>query len=131
MKHLRNLVLFGLSLVLLGTSGCSRDAQVASRNLSEAADNFQINRRIVFINGITDKYLLSIEGRCSLDLDRPQVVAVTCKTSDTDYKKHYLGLSNNVTYMAEQLEPAAVSVYRYKVVFKPEAIIPDIRLKME
>ena len=111
-------------------SGCSRDASVASHNISEAADNFQINRRIVFYNGITDKYMLTIEGKCSIEVD-PKKLAVTCKTGDTTYKKHYLGISDNVTYFVEQLESAGVDTYHYKVVFKPESIIPDIRLKVQ
>ena len=28
---------------------------------------------------------------------------VTCKLGDVQYKKHFLGLSANVTYLAEQL----------------------------
>ena len=107
---------------LLGNSGCPTDADIASQNLSKAADMFEINRRIVFYNGITDAYMLQIEGRCSLDLSRSNVVCVTCKTSPTEFKKHYLGLSDNVTYFAEQLGAADVSAYQYRVIFKPLSI---------
>jgi hypothetical protein len=108
-------------------AGCDNEASVASRNLSTEADNFGIMRRIVFINGITDKYLLSIEGLCSQE-PKDGRLAVTCKTGPSSYKKHFLGLSHNVTYMSEQLEPAKVSVYHYKVIFRPSTIIPDIDL---
>ena len=108
-------------------SGCSTDAGVASRNLSKASDMFEVDRRIVFYNGITSEYMLTIEGRCSIE-PNTQKVAVTCKTGPSTYKKHYLGLSDNVTYFAEQLEPSSVSTYRYRVVFKPEAILPDVDL---
>lgn len=106
---------------------CS-DADVARRNLSQAADQFEINRRIVFYNGITDKYLLSIEGLCSLGGAETlkDAVTVTCKTGPGAYKKHYLGLSDNVTYFAEQIEAAPVNTYHYRVIFKPAAIVPDI-----
>lgn len=107
--------------------GCTTDAGVASRNLSKSSDMFEIDRRVVFYNGITGEYMLTIEGRCSIEPSQSKL-AVTCKTSPTTYKKHYLGLSHNVTYFAEQLESSSVSVYRYRVVFKPEAIIPDINL---
>jgi hypothetical protein len=130
MKILRIFMLF--ALVLLGLSGCSRDATIASRNLSEAADNFQINRRIVFYNGITDKYMLTIEGKCSIGVDASKKkLDVTCKTGEGIYKKHFLGFSDNVTYFVEQLESVGVDVYHYKVVFKPESVIPDIRLKVQ
>lgn len=83
---------------------------------------------VVFYNGITDTYLLTIEGRCSLGNadDRSQQVTVTCKTGEDEYKKHFLGLSDNVTYFAEQVESAKVSAYHYRVTFKPQTILPDI-----
>jgi hypothetical protein len=108
----------------LALAACN-DAQVASANLSKAADNFEINRRIVFYNGITGDYMLSIEGLCSQEPLQGRL-AVTCKTGPRDYKKHFLGLSNNVTYFSEQIDGAAVNVYHYRVTFKPAAIIPDI-----
>jgi hypothetical protein len=55
-------VAFTALALAVGLAGCSNDAQVASRNLSQAADNFEINRRIVFYNGITNDYILVIEG---------------------------------------------------------------------
>ena len=115
------------AVALLGLTACN-DAQVASSNLSKAADNFQINRRIVFYNGITGEYMLTIEGLCSQE-QTDRKLAVTCKTGAADFKKHFLGLSDNVTYFSEQIEGKNVSTYHYKVVFKPSVIIPDIELK--
>lgn len=116
--------------LLLTTTGCfDTDANVASRNLSKAADMFEISRRVVFYNGINGEYMLSIEGKCSLDLSRGNVVTVTCMTGQEEFKKHYLGLSDNVTYFAEQLDGANVSRYHYKVIFKPLTIIPDIDIE--
>jgi hypothetical protein len=110
--------------------GCSDDAKVASQNLSRAADNFEINRRVVFYNGITSDYLLSIEGLCSIEpLLNPTRVAVICKVGAKEFKKHFLGLSDNVTYFVEQLDPNKVSVHHYRVTFKPSTIIPDIRVQ--
>jgi hypothetical protein len=108
-------------------AGCSADADVASRNLSKAADMFEINRRIVFYNGITGEYMLTIEGLCSLgNHDAAGTLSVTCKTSPTTFKKHFLGLSDNVTFFVEQMEPSQASVFHYRVVFKPQIIVPDI-----
>lgn len=112
---------------VVGLAGCNTDAQIASQNLSQAADMFEINRRIVFYNGITDKYMFTIEGRCSLKVDgADKQLEVTCKTGERDYKKHFLGLSHNVTYIAEQIDGAKVSPYHYRVVFKPQSIVPDV-----
>lgn len=119
------ITLMGISLV-----GCDNDASVVSRNLSQAADQFEVNRRIVFYNGITGEYILTIEGLCSQQpsSDGPKKIAVICKTDANTYKKHFLGLSDNVTYFSEQLEPVKASKYRYRVIFKPTTIIPDITM---
>lgn len=110
-------------------ASCS-DADIASQNLSKAADNFEITRRVVFYNGITGGYMLSIEGLCSLgNYDKSREVTITCKTGPKAYKKHFLGLSDNVTYFVEQMEAQDVSAYHYRVIFKPAAIIPDIEIK--
>lgn len=105
-------------------AGCS-EADTASENLSTAADNFEVDRRIVFFNGITDTYLLTIEGRCSIT-DEGNQLEVTCKVGDDKYKKHFLGLSDNVSYFVEQLEALDVDGYHYRVVFRPETIVPEI-----
>ena len=115
-----------ISLAMLSLSSCT-DADVASSNLSKAADNFEVNRRVIFYNGITGGYMLSIEGLCSLgNHDDPGEVTITCKTDRNEYKKHFLGLSDNVTYFVEQLDPQKVSAYHYRVTFKPQTIIPDV-----
>ena len=67
-------------LMGVGATACSSDADVASKNVSKAADNFEVNRRIVVINGITDKYLMVITGACSIDTSDPQKLVAICKT---------------------------------------------------
>ena len=119
-------IFFVMVLITVFIAGCS-DADVASRNISRAADQFEVQRRIVFYNGITGEYMLVIEGLCSLGNDDPTgELSVTCKTGASSYKKHFLGLSDNVTYFSEQVEQSNVSVYHYRVIFKPSVIIPDI-----
>jgi kynureninase len=112
-------------------AACSSDADVASSNLSRAAEQFEVNRRIVFFNGITDKYLLEIQGRCSVESSESALggaLEVTCKIGPNDFRKHFLGLSDNVSYLVEQTEGTDVSVYNYRIIFKPEVIVPDIDL---
>lgn len=110
----------------MGLSSCN-DADIASSNLSKAADNFEVSRRVVFYNGITGDYILTVEGLCSLgNFDAAREISITCKTGPKEYKKHFLGLSDNVTFFAEQLEAKDVSAYHYRVTFKPQTIIPDI-----
>ena len=113
---------------MFGIVGCSSDASIASQNLSKAADMFEIDMRIVFLNGITDTYLLSIEGKCSIEDQRNQL-EVTCKTGPGAFKKHFLGLSDNVTYFAEQLSDSQSSAFHYRVIFKPQSIMPNVDIE--
>lgn len=117
--------LVGVSAAVFGLSACATDADVVSENLSKAADNFEVNRRIVMFNGITDQYLLSVEGACSINDDGNQL-EVVCKVGPGQYKKHFLGLSDNVSYFVEQGEPIKTSANHYRVTFKPQSIVPDV-----
>ena len=119
-----------LALACATTLAACSDARIASDNLSKAADNFEIARRIVFYNGITGEYMLSIEGYCSKgNDDTTRQVTITCKTGSSEYKKHFLGLSDNVTYVIEQVEPFKTGSSHYIVNFKPSVIIPDVRIR--
>lgn len=118
-----------LLLPLLLLAGCS-DADIASYNLSKEADYFKVNRRIVFYNWITNEYILTIEWFCSIgNQDKEKELSVTCKTWEDQYKKHFLWLSDNVTYFVEQIESKWVSADHYKVIFKPSVIIPDVDIR--
>lgn len=113
-------------MVMFGATACfSDDADVASENVSKAADNFEVNRRIVFFNGITDTYLLEIKGACSIEAE-PQQLEVICKVGKNKYVKEFLGLSDNVSYFVEQGEPVEASAYHYRKTFKPQSILPDV-----
>lgn len=124
---MKNLI---LALTIAGTLTACTNADIASSNLSKAADNFQVTRRIVFYNGITGEYMLTMEGLCSLgNYDSPRTLSVTCKVGPNAYKKHFLGLSDNVTFFVEQVNDMPVNVYHYRVSFKPQTILPDIDFK--
>ena len=127
MKKIFLLIILAITAIVM--TACS-EADTVSENLSKEADSFNVERRVVFFNGITDKYLLTIEGKCSLgNNDNPRNLTVTCKTGDGEYKKHFLGLSDNVSFFVEQLDGKNVDPFHYKVIFRPETIIPDIDLQ--
>ncbi len=116
----------------LGMTACSSDADVASENLSKAADNFEVMRHVVFFNGITDKYLLEIVGLCSLgNYDSERRLSVTCKVEGGKFEKHFLGLSDNVSYFVQQVGGVDVSTSYHRVVFKPQELIPDVDIRTE
>jgi len=121
-----------LGLVALNFSGCNvRESKVASYNLSRDADNFEIKRRIVFFNGITGKNIMEIIGYCSINKDNvDNQLEITCKTSPGKFKKHYFGLSDNTAYFIEQINPKTESQFNYKVVFRPQTLIPDVSVRV-
>ena len=125
------LLIVAVIMITFTMSGCDA-ADRASDNLSTAADNFEILRKVVFINGITDEYLFAIEGYCSIEADTvDDQLEVTCETGKGVYEKHFLGLSDNVTYMVLQLEAVNVSTYHYRVILRPQTLIPDIEIDTE
>lgn len=124
------------TVVLAGTGvlleGCAKEADVASSNLSQAADMFEVNRRVVLYNGITDKTVMVMEGRCSLgNNETKDKRTVTCKTGPNTYQKHIFQLSDNMSLFAEQLEPTQDSGYHYRRVFTPQQIIPDVDIRVD
>lgn len=130
MKKKASFLLAAVAATLV-LSACSRDAKIASENLSKAADMFEINRRVVFYDSIQGKYILSIEGLCSITKDNAdKQLEVTCKTGPDSYKKHFLGIADNVTYFAEQIDPAKASAFHYRVIFKPESLFNNYDLSI-
>ena len=124
---MKKIIGFGLAIAIaFGLVSCS-DADVASSNVSKEAEQFRVKRRIVFYNSIQDTYILSIVGNCSIELtDEYNMLEVICKVGEDKYQKHFLGLSDNVTYSVEQLDYSEVSKYHYEIVFKPTIIIPIV-----
>ena len=124
-----------LVLVLAATVfvGCESDADVASKNASKAAEQFEVPRKITFFNGITDSTILEIEGLCSIEAGETAVMGaleVTCKVGEDEdgdalVRKHFLGLSDNVSYLVEQTDAIGVSTTRHRVIIKPEIIVPN------
>ena len=128
MTERNRLIHLAAALAAISAGACS-DAQIASQNLSRASDQFEVARRVVFYNGITDTYMLEVTGLCSIHADTMDgQLEVTCKTED-GFKKHYLGLSDNVSYFVEQVDAERVSASNYRVVFKPQVIVPDIDIR--
>lgn len=124
---MKKYVLLALTVALTAVlAGCTSDADKASENLSKAAEQFEVQRRIVGINGITDAPAFEVEGRCSIERDGDLIVI--CKHGPDDFRKHYVGLSDNTFYVATQIEGLDVDVYRTRIIIKPENIVPNFDL---
>jgi hypothetical protein len=118
-------------VALLGASACTSAADRANENLSKAAENFEVPRRIVGINGITDEVLFSVEGFCSYETDGAAAVGTVdaiCKNPDGSISRTSMALSDNVTFVVTQIGGVDVDLFRPRIIFRPENIIPDFDL---
>ena len=124
--------IFGIFMFVGVLSGCSAPADTVSQNISNDADNFRVDRRIVVVNLITDKYLLEVTGKCSItnDVTKKQF-EVTCKIGPDAYLKDYLVYTDgaNVVSTIEQLVTSDIINFSYKLNFYPSTIIPTIVTK--
>lgn len=121
--------LAALGVVALAASGCTSAADTANENLSRAAENFEVPRRIVGINGITDKVLFSVEGFCSYEVQDGMFEAICLvDRASGEVERTTLGLSDNVTFVSTQIGGKEVSLFRPRVIFRPETIVPNFDL---
>lgn len=125
MKNTLKYTALALALTL---ASCEQESAVAAYNVSQAAHNFEVNRRVVFYNGITGEYILTIEGLLSVTPEANKL-SVIVKTGPKEYKKHYLGVSDNVTWFCEQIDAAPADPFHYRVAFRPKQIIPDVEIQ--
>lgn len=117
------------ALLVAAIAGCSKsEADTANDNLSKAAENFEVPRRIVGINGITDNVLFSVEGFCSYEVPADGTFEAICKNEDGTISRTTLYLSDNVTFVSTQLRGVEVDLFNPRIIFRPETIIPDFDL---
>lgn len=123
-KILATLLAVGLMATML--TGCQTEAQRVSYNLSQEADNFNIVRQLTVINCIEGDVLFQMTGRMSITADTADNQLEIIVEDDGTYVKHFVGLSDNVTYVVEDLNLGdnAVSKYKYTLNFNPKMWIP-------
>ena len=103
-----------MSVIMLAS--CSA-AENVNHNLSVAADNFEVLRRITVYNARTDLIILEMEGYMSLSNNSTNELVVTCKTAPNEYKKNYIYLNEYVIYAVEDIDPVDTDPYHYKIKF--------------
>ena len=129
MKKLISLSLVAVAGLLLLT-GCVNDADIASQNLSTDADNFKIQRKVTFINTITDEVLYTVEGNFAIVADTSDnQLEITAKTGNDEFQKHFLGLSPTTVYIVEQLEWQEANKHNFKIIINPSALIPEVEVR--
>ena len=125
MKIRKMVTAFAAALVLSITfAGCDQ-AERVSYNLSKEADNFNDIRQVTVINCIEGDILFQMTGKMSITADTSDnQLEIIVEDENGEYKKHFIGLSNNVTYVVEDITSEDVSNYKYTLNFNPNMWIP-------
>lgn len=119
-------ILLLLAIFAVTASGCRiRQSERVSYNISKQADNFNVTRRLTVINTRTDKCLLQMTGKISIeDVQDGIAVLVELDRKKGIYQKHYVYLNENTMYTVEDVSGTNVSKYAYEVEFMPQALSP-------
>lgn len=113
-------LLLSVSMMILA-SGCGTEASRVSYNLSQEADNFNNVRQLTVINCLQGDILFQMTGKMSITADTmDNQLEVIVEMEDGTYKKHFVGLSDNVTYVVEDITGKDVSKYKYTLNFNPQ-----------
>ena len=122
------IILALLSVLLTATvlTGCGTEAQRVSYNLSQQADNFNVVRQLTVINCIEGDVLFQMTGKMSITADTADNQLEIIVEDNGTYVKHFVGLSDNVTYVVEDLNLGAneVDKFKYTLNFNPNMWIP-------
>lgn len=109
----------------LTIAGCGNEADKVSYNLSQEADNFNDIRQITVINCLQGDVLFQMTGKMSITADvGDNQLEVIVEDENGEYKKHFIGLSDNVTYVVEDVTAGDVEKYKYTLNFNPEMWLP-------
>lgn len=119
-------VLVALMLIVMSIAACKiSEAERVSYNVSKQADNFNVTRRLTVINTRTDKCILQMTGKISIeDVTDGIAVLVEVDRKKGIYQKHYVYLNENTMYTVEDVTGVRVSRYAYEMEFMPQALIP-------
>lgn len=112
-------------LIAITLVGCERQADKVSYNLSKEADNFNVVRELTVINAIQGDVLFTMTGKMTIKADvADNQLEVIVEDENRNYQKHFIGLSDNVTYVVEQKGYKNVENYKYTLNYNPKMWIP-------
>lgn len=122
----KKIVLSMLAVASLGLlAGCQSEADKVSYNLSLEADNFNDVRQVTVINCLQGDVLFQMTGKMSITADTSDnQLEIIVEDEEGNYKKHFIGLSDNVTYVVEDITSENVDKYKYTLNFNPNMWIP-------
>ena len=117
-------------IAVFALSAC-RQADTVRHNLKKEADDFNIRRRITVLNTRTDTPMMQITGLLSIDVDKDGDLNITIEKEPGQFVLNYAHLSQDTTYIVEQIETKEVNKYQYEIKFYPTQLISgflDIKL---
>lgn len=128
MKNLKSKALkfFGatvLATTLLALSGCT-EAERVSTNLAQESDNFNVVRKVTVLNAITNDTMFEMTGKMSIKADTADKQLEIVVEDGGKYQKHIIGLSDNVSYVVQDLDVKDVDKYHYSINFNPKMWVP-------
>lgn len=105
--------------------GCETQADRVSYNLSQEADNFNNVRQVTVINCLQGDVLFQMTGKISITADTADnQLEIIVEDENGNFKKHFIGLSDNVTYVVEDITSGNVDNYKYTLNFNPKMWLP-------
>lgn len=117
--------IIAIVIMTLSLTGCDTEASRVSYNLSQEADNFNNIRQVTVINCLQGDVLFQMTGKMSITADTAdKQLEIVVEVENGEYKKHFIGLSDNVTYVVEDITSKDVSKYKYTLNFNPNMWIP-------
>ena len=118
-------LLIALLTALLLCIGCHNEANRVRTNLAKEADAFNCVRRVTVVDCITNIVLFQCEGKISITADRTDnQLEILIEEEGGTYKKAIVGLSDNVTYLVEDIYSSYVNPYRYTIMWNPKMVLP-------
>lgn len=122
---MKKVIAWIMAATILTLTGCGNEADKVSYNLSQEADNFNDIRQITVINCLQGDVLFQMTGKMSINADvSDNQLEVIVDDENGEYKKHFIGLSDNVTYVVEDVTSGEVEKYKYTLNFNPKMWLP-------
>lgn len=122
-KTLKFLGVTMLAATLLALSGCT-EAERVSTNLAQESDNFNVVRKVTVLNAITNDTMFEMTGKMSIKADTADKQLEIVVEDNGKYQKHIIGLSDNVSYVVQDLDVKDVDKYHYSINFNPKMWVP-------
>jgi hypothetical protein len=126
---MKKMLMVMFSVALLSIIGCQGESSRVSYNISKEADNFNVVRQLTVINCIQGDVLFQMTGKLSIEVDQmDKQLVITVEDENGKYQKHFIGLSDNVSYVVEDIRAKDIDKYQYVLNYNPKMWLP-IKLK--